>query len=89
MSFRVETMTSGSEAVIWCEGHIDADAIGAIDHAWTAACSAGLRPLIKVCRSATADRAVMPRLAGYAPDILDVESPFLRSWVDELRAARA
>jgi hypothetical protein len=72
-----------------CEGHLDTEAVGAIERGWAAADAAGLDVVIRVCRGATADRPVVARLAQYPGERLEVESPFLRAWLDELRAARA
>ncbi len=89
MSFRVETTSHGIRIVIVCEGHLDAAAIAAIEHALAVAEAAGQRALIKVCRGATADRPVVARLAGYPVERLEVESPFLRSWLEEVRTGDA
>ena len=89
MTFRVETTTAEPEVLIVCQGHLDADAAAAIECGWAAAGAAGLHATIRVCRGATADRLVVARLAGYPVERLEVESPFLRSWLEELRATRA
>ena len=86
MTFRVETTTGAPRVFIACEGHLDAEAVAAIERGWAAAQAAGLHAVIKVCRGATADRPVVARLAGYPVERLEVESPFLRSWLEELRA---
>ncbi len=88
MSFRVETTTHGSRVLIVCEGHLDADAMLAIERARAAAEAAGLQVLIRLCRSATADRAVVAHLATVPGEWLEVESPFLRSWLEEVRNSR-
>ena len=77
------------QVLVVCEGHLDAEAVTAIQHAQQAARGAGLQAVIRVCRGATADRPVVALLAGYPVEQLEVESPFLRSWLDELRALRA
>ncbi len=89
MTFRVETTAGTPQVLIVCQGHLDAEALAAIERGWAAAQAAGLKAVIRVCRGATADRPVVARLAGYADESLEVESPFLRSWLDELRATRA
>jgi len=89
MTFRVDTKARGPQVLIACEGHLDAEALDAIEHGWSAAEAAGRRAVIRVCRGATADRSVVARLACYAVERLEVESPFLRSWLEELRATRA
>lgn len=89
MSFRVVTTATGTQIFIVCEGHLDAEAIAAIERALATAEAAGQRAVIRVCRGATADRPVVARLAGYPVQCLEVESPFLRSWLEELRADRA
>ncbi len=88
MSFRVETVRRDLQVLVICEGHLDAEAITAIQHALEAARGAGLQAVIRVRRDATADRTVVARLAGYPVERLEVESPFLRSWLEALRAAR-
>jgi len=89
MTFRVDTTSCGPQVLIVCEGHLDAEAIAAVERGWAAAEAAGLRAVIRVCRGATADRPVVVRLAGYPGERLEVESPFLRSWLEELRAGGA
>ncbi len=89
MSFRVEITSRGTQIFIVCEGHLDAEAMAAIERGWTAARCGGARAVIRLCRGATADRAVVAHLAHYPGDRLEVESPFLRSWLEELRASRA
>ncbi len=89
MAFRVETTTGARQVLIACEGHLDADAVVAIEHGCAAAEAVGLRAVVRVCRGATADRSVMARLGCIPVDQLEVESPFLRSWLESLRAARA
>ncbi len=89
MSFRVEIMRREPGLLIVCEGHLDVEAFAAIQDALEAAGEAGLQAVVKVCRGATADRPVVARLAGYPLERLEVESPFLRSWLEELRATRA
>ncbi len=89
MSFRVEITSCGTRICVVCEGHLDAEAMGAIERGWTNAQAGGARPFIRVCRGATADRTVVAHLAGYPGDRLEVESPFLRSWLEDLRASRA
>ncbi len=89
MSFRVETTSCGTRVLIVCEGHLDAEAIAAIQRAVAAVEAAGQVVVIRVCRGATADRPVVACLATYAVDRLEVESPFLRSWLEEARGARA
>ncbi len=88
MSFRVQTMKRDLQVLVVCEGHLDAQAITAIQHALEAAQGAGLQAVVRVCRGATADRPAVACLAGYPVDRLEVESPFLRSWLAELRALR-
>ncbi len=89
MAFRVETTTAARQVLIACEGHLDADAVAAIEHGCAAAEAGGLRVVIRVCRGATADRTVMARLGCIPVEQLEVESPFLRSWLETLRATRA
>ncbi len=72
-----------------CEGHLDAEAIAAIQRAVAAVEAACQHAVIRVCRGATADRSVVARLAGYAAERLEVESPFLRSWLEEVRGTSA
>ncbi len=89
MAFRVETTTGARQVLIACEGHLDADAVAAIEHGCAAAEAGGLRVVIRVCRGATADRLVMARLGCIPVEQLEVEPPFLRSWLETLRATRA
>ena len=63
MTFRVDTAPRGPQIFINCEGHLDAEAFAAIERGWVAAEAAGLRAVIRVCRGATADRAIVARLA--------------------------
>jgi hypothetical protein len=89
MAFRVETTTRAPRVFIVCEGHLDVEALAAIERGWAAANVAGLDAVIRVRRGVTADRSVVARLAGYPGERLEVESPFLRSWLEEVRATRA
>lgn len=89
MTFRVETTTRAPRTFIVCEGHLDGEAVAAIERRWAAADAAGLDAMIKVRRGVTADRSVVARLAAYPVERLEVESPFLRSWLEEVRATRA
>jgi hypothetical protein len=86
MAFRVWTVVDAARTVVVCEGHLDADALTAIEHAWQSARSRGGDASIRVSRGTTVDHAVVERLARYAVDEIDAESPFLRSWIDEFRA---
>ncbi len=88
MSFRVDTTSCGPRLMVVCEGHLDAEAIAAIARAVATAETSGKNTVIRVCRGATADRPVVAQLAGYPIERLEVESPFLRSWLEELRAER-
>ncbi len=89
MSFRVETATRGRQVLITCEGHLDADAMAAIEHGWTSAEAAGVQAVVRLCAGATADRPVVVRLSEYPGERLEVESPFLRSWLENVRGRRA
>lgn len=89
MAFRIETASRAPQVHIVCQGHLDAGALAAIERGWAAVEAAGLSAVIRVCRGATADRTVVACLAGYPVERLEVEPPFLRSWLEELRAARA
>ena len=89
MTFRVETTTRAPRTFIVCEGHLDTEAVAAIDRRWAAAKASGLDAVIRVRRGVTADRPVVARLAAYPVERLEVESPFLRSWLEEVRATRA
>ncbi len=89
MSFRVESLTNGTRTLMRCEGYLDAEAMASIEREWAAAQARGGDAVIRVCRGATADRAVLARLAAYPADRLEVESPFLRAWLNDLRASRA
>ena len=89
MAFRIETASRAPQVHIVCQGHLDADALAAIERGWAAADAAGLSAVIRVCRGVTADRLVVACLAGYPVERLEVEPPFLRSWLEELRAVRA
>ena len=88
MTFRIDTASRAPQVHIFCQGHLDADALAAIERGWAAAEAAGLNAVIRVCRGATADRPVVACLAGYPVERLEVESPFLRSWLEELRVVR-
>jgi hypothetical protein len=89
MAFRVETTTRAPQVFIVCEGHLDAEAAAAIERGCAAASAAGLDAVIRVRRGVTADRPVVARLAAYPVERLEVESPFLRSWLERVRASRA
>lgn len=88
MAFRVETTTRAPQVLIVCQGHLDAEAVTAIERGWAMAKAAGLDPVITVCRGVTVDRSAVERLAAYPVERLEVESPFLRSWLEEVRAMR-
>jgi hypothetical protein len=88
MAFRVETTTRAPQVHIVCQGHLDAEAVTAIERAWAVAVAAGLDPVIRVCRGVTVDRPAVARLAAYPVERLELESPFLRSWLEEVRAMR-
>ena len=88
MTFRVETTTRAPRTFIVCEGHLDAEAVAAIERRFAAANGAGLDAVISVRRGVTADRLVVARLAALPAERLEVESPFLRSWLEAVRAAR-
>ncbi len=88
MAFRVETTTRAPQVHIVCQGHLDAEAVTAIERAWAMAKAAGLDPVIKVCRGVTVDRSAVACLAAHPVERLEVESPFLRSWLEEVRAMR-
>ncbi len=87
--FRVDIATCPPRVYIVCQGHLDADAVAAIERGRAVAETTGLDVVIRVCRGATADRPVVARLAGYPAERLEVDSPFLRSWLEELRAVLA
>jgi hypothetical protein len=89
MAFRIETTTRALRTFIVCEGHLDAEAVAAIERGWEAANVAGQDAVITVRRGATADRLAVARLAAFPAERLEVESPFLRLWLEEVRAARA
>ncbi len=89
MAFKVETTKGHPHFLIACQGHLDSEAMAAVERELAAAEAAGLRAVIRVCRGASADRTVVARLAGYPVERLEVESPFLRSWLEELRATCA
>jgi len=89
MAFRVETATRAPHLEIVCQGHLDAEAVAAIERGWAVAEAAGLDPVVRVCRGTTADRLAVTRLGAYPAERLEVESPFLRSWLEEARALRA
>jgi hypothetical protein len=63
--------------------------MAAIEHGWTVAEAAGLQAVIRLCTGATADRPVVARLSEYPGESLEVESPFLRSWLENVRGRRA
>jgi hypothetical protein len=89
MMFRVETTTRAPRTLIVCEGHLDTEAVAVIERRWAAANAAGLDAVIRVRPGVTADRRAVARLAAFPVERLEVESPFLRSWLEEVRATRA
>ncbi len=89
MAFRVETATRARHLEIICQGHLDAEAVAAIERGWAVAAATGLDPVIRLCRGTTADRPAVTRLAAYPVERLEVESPFLRAWLEEVRALGA
>ncbi len=89
MAFKVETTKGHPQVLIACQGHLDTEAMAAIERELAAVEAAGVRAVIRVCRGASADRSVVARLAGYPVERLEVESPFLRSWLEELRTTGA
>jgi hypothetical protein len=85
MAFRVWTVIDDSRTVVVCEGHLDAEAMTAIEHACESARSRGVTATIRVSRGTTVDHSIVSRLALYPADQIQAESPFLRSWIEESR----
>jgi hypothetical protein len=85
MAFRIWTTNQSSQTVVACEGHLDDEAMASIERTLAEARRVDADTHLRLTRGTTADRAVVARLARYAPDQLQVDSPFLRLWIDEWR----
>ena len=85
MAFRIWITNQSSQTLVTCEGHLDDEAMASLERTLTDARRADADTHLRLTRGTTADRAVVARLARYAPDQLQVDSPFLRSWIDEWR----
>ena len=88
MAFRVWNTTQESATVVAFEGHLDEEAMAAIERALSEARRMDTAAHLRLTRGTTAERAVVARLAAYDPGQLQVESPFLRAWIDEWRDTR-
>ncbi len=88
MAFRVWSTNQDSLVVIACEGHLDDEAMAAVERALQEARRTDAAAHLRLTRGTTAERGVIGRLAGYDPAKLLVESPFLRAWIEEWRNTR-
>jgi hypothetical protein len=88
MAFRVWSTNQDSFVVVACEGHLDDDAMTAVERALHEARRIDTGALLRLTRGTTAERNAVARLAGYDPGLLQVDSPFLRAWIAEWRNTR-
>jgi hypothetical protein len=88
MAFRVWSTNQNSLIVIACEGHLNDEAMAAVERALQEARRTDAAAHLRLTRDTTAERGVIGRLAGYKPEQLQVDSPFLRAWIEEWRNTR-